>query len=138
MNSSGRAGAIAGILSKFLPVVDRLSCLSELHGGDEFGKQYNALLGDMQGAFKTLGATEYAPSPGDSIDASRVAVKESMNSPDHPSNTVLKTLVEGIELEGNIIRKAECVASLGPEKVDETNESDSEGELALLSDEKAK
>jgi len=101
-------------LTQFLPVYDKLNELKAQYGEDAFGKQYNAL--GLQSSFASLGVTEFALALGDTVDASRMVVTESVHSDAAAANCVLEPLSTGLELDGNIVRMAECVASLGPEQ----------------------
>lgn len=114
MNSSSRAGATAAVLSKFLPVIDTLSGLRERYGEDNFGRQYNTLAGEMRGAFTKLGVTEYTTVTGERIDSMRMSVISAEHSSEYPIDTVIRPVSMGMELQGNVIRMAECIGSLGP------------------------
>jgi molecular chaperone GrpE (heat shock protein) len=138
MNASSKSGATADLLTQFLPVLDKLVELRETYGEDEFGKQYNAVAGDMKGAFSKMGVTEFAVETGGAVDKTRMVVVDSEYSEEHAVDTVIRAVVGGMELEGNVIRMAECVASLGPElvaadadvvdDVEEADEDDDESE----------
>jgi len=119
LNSSNRSSSMAATLARFLPILDRLYDTKSQYGDDEFGKQYNALPGSLQAALSKLGVTDYTVSVGEKIDAERMVVVESEHSEAHPANTVLRPVRMGMELQGNVIRPAECVASLGPEVKEE-------------------
>lgn len=119
LNSSNKSACTAAVLTKFLPVLDQLTELREAYSEDEFGKQYGALTSDLKGAFSKLGVTEYTIATGDPVDKSRVAVIESEYSTEHEADTVIRPVALGLELQGNIVRMAKCVASLGPEPVEE-------------------
>jgi len=110
---------MAGVLTSFVPVLDTLGELQGKYGEDEFGKSYNALQSVMQQVFTDLGAAEYAVATGDKVDETRMLVVESQYSEEFPANTVIRPLVVGWELQGNVIRPAQCVASLGPEVAEE-------------------
>lgn len=118
MQSSNKSTATASILADFLPVLDKLIELREAYGEDEFGRQYNALPGAMKTALVGLGVKEYAVSVGDKVDASRIIVVEAEHSDEYPVDTVIRPVADGLELEGNPIRMASCVASLGPVPAD--------------------
>lgn len=129
--SSNKSGAMAGVLTSFLPILDHLGHLQDKYGNDEFGQSYNALQGIMRQVYTDLGATEYTVSTGDKVDIIRMNVVEKVHSAEHPADTVIQPITLGWELQGNVIRAAECVASLGPEKVEEQapeEEAPAEGE----------
>jgi molecular chaperone GrpE (heat shock protein) len=134
LNSSNKFSATADVMTKFLPILDKLTELRETYGEDEFGKQYNALDGAMKGAFSKMDATELSIAVGDKIDTTRMVVIESEHSNDQAVDTVLRPVAMGMQLQGNVIRLAECVASLGPEPAEE--EAAEEEEPAEESSEK--
>ena len=115
MNSSNRSGATAAVLAEFLPVLDRLHQLRETHGADSFGQQYNALAGAMKTAFTDLGVTDFAVAAGDNVDGVRVVGVATEHSDMVRKGAVVQPLRGGLELQGNVVRAAECVESLGPE-----------------------
>mmetsp|Transcript_8540 Transcript_8540/g.18452 ORF Transcript_8540/g.18452 Transcript_8540/m.18452 type:complete len:140 (+) Transcript_8540:1754-2173(+) len=121
--SSNKQGAVASILTGFLPVFDRLQELNQANADDDFGKQYGALYGSMQQAFADMGVKDYDVNVGDEVD-SRMTVLESVHSESQPANAVLECVAGGMELQGNIVRPAEVVASLGPEVVEEKEEGE--------------
>ena len=126
--SSNKSGAMAGVLASFLPILDKLVELQERYGEDEFGKSYNALQSAMVQVYTELGATEYTATTGQTVDNTRMDVVESVHSNEYPANTVIQPVTMGLELQGNVIRAAKCVVSLGPEKVEEEEEAPQEGE----------
>ena len=117
--SSNKSGAMAGVLTSFVPVLDNLGHLQDKYGADEFGKSYNALQSTMRQVFTDLGASEYAVATGDKVDETRMDVVESEYSEEFPAKTVIRPLVIGWELQGNVIRPAQCVASLGSQVAEE-------------------
>jgi molecular chaperone GrpE (heat shock protein) len=127
--SSNKSGAMAGVLVSFLPVLDKLGVLQAQFGEDEFGKSYNALQGIMRQVYIDLGTTEYTVNPADPVDKMRVDVIETEHS-DQPADTVLRPLSMGLEIDGNVIRAAQCVASLGPMVAEDAVEEMEGGEAA--------
>lgn len=125
MNSNSRASANAAILADFLPAYDTMAQLKEKYGEDEFGSKYSGLTLDT--AFSKMGAKDYTVEIGESVDNYRMAVVESEHSTEFAKDTVIRPVALGLELEGNVIRSAECVASLGPE---EEESADEEGDDA--------
>ena len=118
LQSSNKYAATAAVLTEFLPVLDQLTATREQYDNDEFGRKYTALAGGMRAAFTELGVTEYTVAPGEPIvDPSRVVVVESEYSETIGANSVLRPVTIGMELQGNVVRPAECVASLGAESV---------------------
>jgi GrpE len=119
MNSSGRSSAMANVLTEFLPLYDTMNELKAKYAEDEFGSKYTGLT--MKNTFSKMGVSEYTVAVGESMDNYRMTVVESEYSTEHKKNTVLKPIAMGLELEGNVIRPAEIVASLG-ELVEEDEE----------------
>lgn len=119
LQSSNKFAATAGVLTEFLPTLDQLTILRERFEGDEFGQKYAALAGGVRAAFTEMGVTEYTLAEGEPIDTSRMTVIESEHSAIIAKDCVLRPLAVGLELKGNIVRPAECVASLGVEETPE-------------------
>jgi molecular chaperone GrpE (heat shock protein) len=132
--SSNKSGAMAGVLVSFLPVLDKLGMLQAQHGEDEFGKSYNALQGVMRQVYIDLGTTEYTVNAGDAVDKMRVDVIEAEHS-DQPADTVIRPLSMGLEIDGNVIRAAQCIASLGPVVAEDAVEEMEGGEESAGSSE---
>jgi len=107
--------AMASVLQNFLPVVDELKALTEKYEGDEFAKKYGALSSDFNSALKNMGVTEYVVAAGDAADASRVTAVEEVHSDDVAKGIVISAVNSGYEMDGNIMRMAEAVLSLGAE-----------------------
>jgi molecular chaperone GrpE (heat shock protein) len=123
---------MAGVLASFLPILDKLGELQDKYGEDDFGKSYNALQAVMRQVFTDLGATEYAVNTGDAVDKSRVDAVETEYSESYPKDTVIQALSPGWELQGNIIRSAQCVVSLGSENsVEETSQQETGQSLPI-------
>jgi molecular chaperone GrpE (heat shock protein) len=115
MQSSNEFTAVAGVVSEFLPVLDELQRLKALYEGDAFGKNYNAMAGNLQTALLELGVEEYAIPVGSPVDGRRVVVVDTEYSDKFAKNTIVRPLKLGLEIKGNVVRLAECVASLGSE-----------------------
>ena len=106
--------ATANVLREFLPVYDKMNQLKEKYADDEFGSKYSGL--SMTPTFNKMGVQEYTLAEGDPVDNFRAVVVDSEYSTTHPKDTVIRPTAMGLELEGNVIRSAECVASLGSEE----------------------
>jgi molecular chaperone GrpE (heat shock protein) len=102
-------------LADFLPVYDKLQELEARHGEDDFGSKYNPLPSAMRGAFAEMGVVQFEVSAGDAVDLRRMKVIEKEASADVDADKVLRSVAAGLELDGNMVRKAQCVASSGPE-----------------------
>ena len=125
MNSSGRSSATAAVLSEFLPIYDKMDDLKEKFGGDDFGSKYSGL--SMENTFEKMGVKQFEVSVGETVDNSRMVVVEGTHSEEFDKDVVVKPLSKGMEFEGNVIRAAECVASLGPEGAAVESDTGSEG-----------
>lgn len=106
---------------------DRLNELKEKYANNEFGLKYNGIT--MQPTFSSMGVEEYTVEAGAKVDNFRMKVVESEYSSEYAKDTVIRPVTVGMQLEGNAMRPAECVASLGIEeeiKAAEEGEEDSE------------
>jgi molecular chaperone GrpE (heat shock protein) len=95
--------------------------LKEKYASDEFGSKYVELT--LKKSFSNLGVTDFTVTPGEKVNNFRMKVLEKEVSKDYPKDTVLREVSAGLELDGNVIRAASCVASLGPEEEAEEGES---------------
>ncbi|KAL3899977.1 MAG: hypothetical protein SGARI_006345, partial [Bacillariaceae sp.] len=111
------------VLRDFMPSYDTLNALQEKYAGDAFGEKYNEL--NLQATFATLGVTDFNVAPGEEVNNFRMKVLESEASKDFAKDTVIREVSSGLELDGNVIRAASCVASLGS---GEEEEGSDEGE----------
>lgn len=121
---------MAAVLNEFLSVRDRLEELQSLYSEDDFGKQYNALPSAMKAAFDELGVSDYTIGVGETIDDARCVVIDREHSESIPKDAVIRPIRGGLELQGNVIRAAECIASLGPEAGSSEGQAAPEGENA--------
>ena len=81
---------------------------------DEFGKMYNALPGAIKSGFTSMGCTEYEIATNEPIqNSNRMVVIDSEISTTVPKDCVIRTVQSGMELQGNMIRLAQVVSSLG-------------------------
>jgi molecular chaperone GrpE (heat shock protein) len=111
------------VLRDFLPAYDTLNELNTKYANDEFGSKYIEL--NLKKSFSNLGVTNYNLNPGDAINNFRMKVLEKEVSKDFPKDTIIREVSPGLELDGNVIRAASCVASLGAGE--EEQEEGSEG-----------
>ena len=103
------------MLQNFLPIMDDFESLQEKYGSDDFGKSFATLGGILKGVFKELGVVEYSIQPGDVVNKQKVTVVEEEYSEEFQKDTVIRPVSAGMELQGNVVRMATCVASLGSE-----------------------
>lgn len=124
LQSSNKFTATANVLTEFLPVVDTLNRLRVQYGTNEFGKQYNALPGAVVSGFVNLGCTDFIATIGENaLDGMRYTVTASEYSDEWAKDYIVRVGTPGLELSGNVIRKAEVVASLGKQDTESTTES---------------
>jgi len=112
--STSQSSATAAVLKEFLPVYDTLNTLKESYSENEFGKKYSEL--NLQSTFATLGVTDFEVAPGDKVNNFRMKVLESEVNAEFAKDTILSQVASGMELDGNVIRPAMVVSSLGPEE----------------------
>lgn len=114
-SKSNESTAKATILQDFLPVLDELKALDEKYAGDDFAQSYKALRWDLNNAMTALGMSEYTAEIGATADPTRFVAVEEQYSDDYAKGTVISPVAVGLELQGNVMRMAECVVSLGSE-----------------------
>lgn len=124
--STSKASATAAVLKDFLPIYDKLNTIKETYLEDEFGRKFSEL--NLQQTFSTLGVTEYNVEAGETVNNFRMKVLESEVSTEQRKDTVLRQVAPGLELDGNVVRAALCVSSLGTE---ESGDESSEGEESV-------
>ena len=95
--------------------MDKLKELRAKYGDDSFGKQYNALPGTLMAGFSAMGVADFSVEAGEKLDTERMVAVAEEHSAELPAGTVIREVTAGLQLEGNVIRMAECVVSLGPE-----------------------
>jgi molecular chaperone GrpE (heat shock protein) len=113
LQSTNKFSATAAVLSEFLPIMDKLMALREKYGEDEFGKMYNALPGAIKTGFTSMDCTEYEVAANEPVVTTRMVVVASEPSDTVPKDSVIRTVVPGMELQGNMMRLAQVVASSG-------------------------
>jgi molecular chaperone GrpE (heat shock protein) len=136
MNSSSQETAMASVIQNFLPIFEDLNYLKEKYGENDFGKSFHALTGILKSGMKELGVEEFsAGAIGDQVDTSRVIVVEEEYSNVFPKGTVIRPISSGMELQGNVMKMAECVASLGKEEEEKEEEDSNEQDESENEDE---
>jgi len=113
MNSSSKSNALAGVLRDFLPVYDKMDSLKEKYASDEFGSKYGGL--SIGSTFTKMGVKEFSVAPGAPLDLIRMNVVGSEYS-EAQKDTVISQVEPGMELQGNVIRAAKCIVSLGKQE----------------------
>jgi len=118
--STSKNSATAAVLKDFLPIYDKLNTIKEKFSEDEFGRKFDQI--NLQQTFTTLGVIDFDVEAGQAINNFRMKVLESEVSTEHPKNTVIRQVAPGMELDGNVIRAAMCVSSVGAEESSEGEE----------------
>lgn len=77
----------------------------------------------MNRAFTSLGATDFHVQPGEKVNNFRMKVLEKEVSTEFAADTVIREVSPGMELNGNVIRAASCVTSLGSPSDDKEAET---------------
>ena len=129
LNSSSRSSATASVLTEFIPIYDTLNDLKSKYADNEFGSKYGGLT--MKPTFSKLGVEAYTAEEGTPIDTYRMNVVENEYSKKHAKNTVVRPVSMGMELQGNVMRPAECVASLGAQEEGKDAKKDEEPDASV-------
>lgn len=127
--------ARAVVLESFLPVLEDLQSKAEVYADDEFAKKYSALGSDFNNALKNLGVSEFTVSESEKIDVMRINTVKEEYSDTVAKGCVITSLRVGYELEGNVMRMADAVVSLGSEADAKTSEAEDEPEDGKVEDE---
>lgn len=93
-----------------------MNTLSEKYSGDEFGAKYSGL--SMGATFAKMGVNEFGAQVGEPVVSGRMTVVGTEES-ELPANSVIQIVAPGLELDGNIIRSLECIASASAEGAEE-------------------
>lgn len=103
-------------LQNFLPILEKLQEINEKYDGDEFAKSYNALSWDFKNALKDMGVEEFTVKEGDKVDGSRIVAVREEYSESFEKGAVIEPVEIGYEIDGNVMRAASAVVSLGAEE----------------------
>jgi molecular chaperone GrpE (heat shock protein) len=103
----------ASVLQDFLPALERLNELNQEYASNNFAmKNYSTLSMSYAGALKSLGLSEYTLEVGSKVDHARAnVVQEEVSDLFPESGYITSVLKKGYELNGNVVRAAEVVAS---------------------------
>jgi molecular chaperone GrpE (heat shock protein) len=104
------------VVRDFIPVYDTLNKLQQNYVNDEFGSKYSEL--NLQQTFTNLGVSTFHVVPGDKVNTFRMKVLEKQISQDFDKDLVIREVSSGLELDGNVIRAASCIASLGSQPLE--------------------
>lgn len=122
--ADSKSAARATVLQSFLPVLDEMDAIAAKYEGNAFaGTLRNGLTSEFQNTLKNLGVEEFSVASGDDVVLGRVVAVEEKYSEEFGKGTVIAPLKSGLEIQGNIVRPAECVASLGSEAEEKAEEA---------------
>ncbi len=109
--------ARAESLKPFLPIMTKLHYMGVNYEkeGNEFASNYKAISWDFKNALKDLGVTEYTTKEGEKFDGSRMVAVREEYSDNVEKGFVIAPDEIGFEIEGNVMRMATVVVSLGSE-----------------------
>lgn len=116
--ADNKSAARAKVIQSFVPVLDELDAVAARYEGNSFAKSLDALRSGMKSSLGELGVSEFVVGAGDAVDSRVVAVDEQF-SEEFAAGTVISALTSGLEIQGNIVRAAKVVASLGVENSEE-------------------
>jgi len=105
----------AEILQSLMPVREILRSMLD----KEKAQPYHALASDFEAVMKGLKVTEFTPSEGDVVLSSKHEIVGQEYSGTVAKKTILSVANSGLELGGTIIKKAQCIESLGKEDTKE-------------------
>jgi len=125
--ADSKSAARASVLQSFLPALDEMEVIGERYAGKDFaGTLQSGLTAEFQNNFKELGVSEFGVESGEEVVMGRVVAVEEQFSEEFGKGTVITALKSGLEIQGNIVRPAECVASLGSEAAAAAEEAEEE------------
>jgi len=114
--ANSKDAARATVLQSFLPVLDEMDAIAAKYEGNAFaGTLQSGLTSEFQNTLNEMGVAEYVVASGDDVVMGRVVAIEEEYSEEFGKGTVITPLKSGLEIQGNIVRPVECVASLGSE-----------------------
>lgn len=114
--ADSKSAARATVLQSFLPALDEMDAIGAKYEGNAFAKTLQSgLTAEFQNNLRELGVSEYVVESGDDVVMGRVVAVEEQFSEEFGKGKVVTPLKTGLEIQGNIVRPAECVASLGSE-----------------------
>jgi len=124
---SDEARGKARKIEPFLAVMDELAALEGTFSDDteKVAKQFGSLGRDLQTNLGKVGLKSFGAEIGsDRYIISRYTAISKEYSDTIPEGYITKVLVEGLEIEGNIVRDAEVVVSLGVKKEEADEKAD--------------
>jgi len=138
-DARGKAKAIKG----FVDVLEKLDALGDAFDGEDEGaqrvaRQFSSLRGDLRTNLESVGLKEFRAEPGtDRFIASRHNALRRENSDTIPEGYIMEMVSPGAEIEGNVVKVADVVVSLGVEKEEEAKAEEESAEEAKEEEEAA-
>ncbi|CBN77860.1 co-chaperone grpE family protein [Ectocarpus siliculosus] len=122
------ADAKAAVLRAMLPAFEPFEAAEEaLNLATEtevkYNKSYQALYRQLKDVFTKIGATDFFGVVGEKFVYTRHEKASEEHNPVMKEGLIIKCVSPGLELKKNVIRKAVCVVSLGPEKEEPEEET---------------
>merc|ERR1712174_56877 len=105
------------------------------YADNEYAQSYSAL--SLKNSFQQLDVVEFDAIVGEAMDRSRCKVAGEEYSNEYSKGIVLDVVKSGMELNGFVIRLAECVVSSGSEE-DARKEAEEAAAKKLAEEEEAK
>jgi len=129
----------AVVLQEFLPVLDELQAADQKYAGNNFADNFSKLSSNFKKVLEELEMSDFSPEIGTKIDTLRCNVVDKVYSDEIGKDCVVSARTIGYELQGNVMRMAEVVSSLGSEiaeeEVTEDEIAEGEGEETEANDE---
>eukprot|EP00752_Nemacystus_decipiens_P008554 g7641.t1 len=125
------ADAKAAVLTAMLPAFEPFEAAKEAlnletETEQKFNNSYQALYRQLKDVYTKIGATDFFGVVGEKFAYNRHEKASEEHSPIMEEGKILKCISPGVELKKNVIRKAVCVVSLGPEKQKQEEEENAE------------
>ncbi|CAB1113352.1 unnamed protein product [Ectocarpus sp. CCAP 1310/34] len=125
------ADAKAAVLRAMLPAFEPFEAAEEALNLEtetevKYNKSYQALYRQLKDVFTKVGATDFFGVVGEKFVYTRHEKASEEYNPVMKEGLIIKCVSPGLELKKNVIRKAVCVVSLGPEKKEEPKEEKEE------------
>lgn len=125
--ADSKSAARASVLQSFLPALEEMEAIGAKYDGIDFARTLQSgLTLEFENNLKELGVTEYGVESGEEMIMGRVVAVTEEYSEEVAKGSVITPLRGGLEIEGNVVRPAECVASLGSESA-QAEEEEAEG-----------
>lgn len=135
-SSSDKMSSRARIVSNFIPILDSLKALEASYADNEFAQKYKALPRDFENCLIGLDVTEFTVEAGTVWNPLRCTAVKEEYSDDAAKGVILRVESSGYEVQGNVVRPAGVVLSLGKEEEEKPEEDSSSEEEEKVVEEK--